>query len=75
MICEGGAALNWSLLRLGLVQRVQAYIAPKLFGGAAAKSPIAGDGIETPDGAFRLRDVTVTPLDGDFLMEGILDGD
>ncbi|MBR4546027.1 MAG: bifunctional diaminohydroxyphosphoribosylaminopyrimidine deaminase/5-amino-6-(5-phosphoribosylamino)uracil reductase RibD [Oscillibacter sp.] len=75
VICEGGAALNWSLLRLGLVQRVQAYIAPKLFGGAEAKSPIAGDGIETPDGAFRLRDVTVTPLDGDFLMEGILDGD
>lgn len=70
VIAEGGAALNWALLRKGLVRRVQAYIAPKLFGGAAAKSPIGGDGVETPDGAFRLSNVALTPLDGDFLMEG-----
>ncbi|MBQ9492522.1 MAG: bifunctional diaminohydroxyphosphoribosylaminopyrimidine deaminase/5-amino-6-(5-phosphoribosylamino)uracil reductase RibD [Oscillibacter sp.] len=72
VIAEGGASLNWSLLRAGLVQRVQAYIAPKLFGGAAAKSPVAGEGVETPDGAFSLRDVTLTPLDGDFLLEGVI---
>ena len=72
VIVEGGASLNWAVLQAGLVQRVQAYLAPKLFGGAAAKSPIAGLGVEVPDGAFRLRDVSMTPLDGDFLIEGDL---
>ena len=75
VIAEGGADLNWSLLRLGLVQRVQAYVAPKLFGGAAAKSPVAGEGVETPDGALRLRDVTMTQLGDDFLIEGVLAGE
>ena len=72
VIAEGGAALHWALLDKGLVRRVQAYIAPKLFGGAAAKSPIGGEGVEIPDGAFRLRNVSMTPLDGDFLIEGDL---
>ena len=72
VIAEGGAALNWSMLEAGLVQRVQAYISPKLFGGASAKSPVAGLGVEVPDGAFRLRDAVMTPLDGDFLIEGNL---
>ena len=72
VIAEGGATLNWALLDKGLVRRVQAYVAPKLFGGAAAKSPVGGEGVEIPDNAFRLRNATFTPLDGDFLMEGDL---
>ena len=75
VIAEGGATLNWALLQRGLVQRVQAYISPKLFGGAAAKSPVGGEGVETPDGAFRLRDVTTTQLGDDFLVEGVLAGE
>ena len=33
VLLEGGGTLNWAALESGIVERVQAYIAPKLFGG------------------------------------------
>lgn len=69
VLLEGGGALNWSALRSGIVQRVQAYVAPKLFGGAAAKSPVGGKGVSLPEDAFRLTNSTVTRLGEDFLIE------
>lgn len=44
VLLEGGGTLNWSALEQGLIHKVQAYIAPKLFGGGAAKSPVEGLG-------------------------------
>jgi len=68
VLLEGGGTLNWSFLREGLVNKVQAYVAPKLFGGAA-HSPVEGAGVGLPDEAFLLTNSTVTPLGGDFLIE------
>ena len=70
LLLEGGGTLNWSMLEAGLVQRIQAYIAPKLFGGEGAKSPVGGAGVALPDRAFRLEDTTVTRIGEDFLIEG-----
>ena len=75
VLLEGGGTLNWSMLEAGLVQRVQAYIAPKLLGGAGARSPVEGRGVEAPDQAAHLRKVTVTALGEDFLLEGEGDRD
>ena len=44
ILLEGGATLNWSALSSGVVNRVAAYISPKIFGGADAKSPVEGRG-------------------------------
>jgi len=46
LMVEGGATLNFELLRLGLVDEVSAYIAPLIFGGAAAPTMAAGSGLE-----------------------------
>ena len=62
ILLEGGATLNWSALQSGIVQKVQAYIAPKLFGGEHAKSPIGGLGFPTPAAGVVLKNVTVQPL-------------
>ena len=70
VLLEGGATLNWSALEAGLVQRVQAYVAPKLFGGKSAPGPVSGLGVDVPGQAAVLRNVTVTPLGEDFLLEG-----
>lgn len=70
LLLEGGGTLNWSALSQGLVQKVQAYIAPKLFGGAQAPSPVEGLGVEAPGQAFRLVHTTLRPLGEDFLLEG-----
>ena len=75
VLLEGGGTLNWSMLEAGLVQRVQAYIAPKLFGGRDAKSPVEGLGVALPSQAAHLQNPTVTRLGEDFLLEGEVDAD
>ena len=69
VLLEGGGTLNWVALESDIVQRVQAYIAPKLFGGADAKSPVAGVGVELPAQAVGLQNTTVTQIGPDFLLE------
>lgn len=69
VLLEGGGTLNWAALECGVVQKVQAYIAPKLFGGREAKTPVEGLGVPSPEGAFRLKNTEITRLGGDFLME------
>lgn len=69
VLVEGGGQLNWSLLQAGLVQRVYTYIAPKIFGGAAARSPVGGIGVDNPQQAFQMRVVATQQLGEDFLLE------
>ncbi len=49
LMVEGGATLNFELLRLGLVDEIRAYVAPMIFGGANAPTMAAGPGLERPD--------------------------
>lgn len=67
---EGGQTLNWSALNSGIVNKVNAYIAPKIFGGAAAFSAVGGKGVEDPSEAVRLCNTRFTQIGVDFLMEG-----
>ncbi len=69
VLLEGGGTLNWAALKSGIVQKVQAYIAPKLFGGETARTPVEGAGVPAPADAFHLQNSTVTKLGDDFLIE------
>ena len=69
ILLEGGGTLNWSALSYGIVQKVQVYIAPKLFGGQTAKTPVEGAGVCSPDTAFRLKNSRFLKLGEDFLIE------
>lgn len=46
LMVEGGATLNFELMRLGLVDELTAYLAPMIFGGASAPTMAAGSGLE-----------------------------
>lgn len=70
VLLEGGGTLNWTALENGLVQKVQAYIAPKLFGGKEARTPVEGLGVPSPEAAVKLKDWTLTRLGEDILLEG-----
>lgn len=70
ILVEGGSKLHWSFLKERLIQKVQAYIAPKLLGGEGAKSPIGGLGFAAPDDAVYLENITITSLGADILIEG-----
>ena len=45
LMVEGGATLNFELLRLGLVDELTAYVAPLVFGGESAPTLAAGPGL------------------------------
>lgn len=69
ILLEGGGQLNWSALKSGIVCKIQAYVAPKIFGGAQAKSPVSGIGVPSPDEAFMLTDTKIKQIGKDFLIE------
>ena len=54
ILLEGGGTLNESALRAGIVQEVNAFVAPKIFGGKA-RSPVEGIGVEVPQEALRMK--------------------
>ena len=55
ILLEGGGTLNDSALRAGIVQEVQAFIAPKLFGCMNSKTPVEGIGVRFPSEAVKLK--------------------
>lgn len=69
ILLEGGGELNDSALRCGIVKEVKAFVAPKLFGGRSAKSPVAGTGAELPEEAVLLDLEQVSLIGEDLLAE------
>ena len=67
LMVEGGATLNFELLRLGLVDEVIAYMAPMIFGGASAPTMVAGSGLER-SAAIPLKLVHVERWDDDGIV-------
>jgi 2,5-diamino-6-(ribosylamino)-4(3H)-pyrimidinone 5'-phosphate reductase len=45
LMVEGGGAMNFELMRLGLVDELIMYIAPMIFGGASAPTLVDGIGV------------------------------
>ncbi len=70
ILLEGGGTLNASALQERLVQRVYAFVAPKLVAGAGAKSPVEGQGIGRMRDAVRLQDVEVSMHGEDLCVTG-----
>ncbi|MDF1617260.1 bifunctional diaminohydroxyphosphoribosylaminopyrimidine deaminase/5-amino-6-(5-phosphoribosylamino)uracil reductase RibD [Petrocella sp. FN5] len=72
ILIEGGATLNYSALQAGVVDKVIAYVAPKIFGGDLAKTPVGGIGISKVKEAILLEDLTTTICEGDIVIEGYI---
>jgi diaminohydroxyphosphoribosylaminopyrimidine deaminase/5-amino-6-(5-phosphoribosylamino)uracil reductase len=72
VLIEGGAEINASALREGVVDKVLVFLAPILIGGKSTPTAVGGDGIESLGQALRLHDVRIERFDGDILVEGYL---
>lgn len=70
IILEGGGTLNASALSAGIVQKVYAFLAPKLVGGQNARSPVEGDGILRMADAVKLSHVTLEHFGEDICVTG-----
>lgn len=68
VLVEGGGEINYSLLNENLVQKIYAFVAPKIFGGNA-KSPVCGAGVELPGQAFEFNLKEIKTFGGDLLLE------
>ncbi|MCI8796265.1 MAG: bifunctional diaminohydroxyphosphoribosylaminopyrimidine deaminase/5-amino-6-(5-phosphoribosylamino)uracil reductase RibD [Dorea sp.] len=69
ILLEGGGTLNDSALQAGIVKEIQAFVAPKIFGGNEAKTPVAGRGIDLPDEAVHLALEKISQIGEDLLLE------
>ena len=67
LLLEGGGTLNESALRAGIVNEIQVYVAPKIFGGRA-KSPVEGQGVNLPEEAYRFQIVGIDPVGEDIRL-------
>lgn len=70
---EGGGTLNFSLLEAGLVDKVYAFIAPKIIGGREALTSIEGEGFKNLANAIKLKDISTEMIDNDVLISGYVD--
>ena len=69
ILLEGGSELNFSAMQSGIVNRIQAYIAPKILGGGTAASPVCGLGFDSPDNAVKLGAPEISRFGDDVLIE------
>lgn len=56
VLIEGGGTLAYSALQAKIVNHIYSYIAPKIFGGENAKTPVESVGVEAPDDCFKLKE-------------------
>ncbi|MCR9197027.1 MAG: bifunctional diaminohydroxyphosphoribosylaminopyrimidine deaminase/5-amino-6-(5-phosphoribosylamino)uracil reductase RibD [Planctomycetaceae bacterium] len=70
VLLEAGPGLLGACLDAGVIDEVHAFVAPKLVGGADAKSPIDGVGRDRIPELSSLEDVRVQPFGTDTLIHG-----
>ncbi len=70
ILVEGGGELHGSLFDAGLVDKVVAFVAPTIIGGAGAPSPVAGAGAQRIADAALLTRVRTLPLGRDMAIIG-----
>ncbi|MGB3294021.1 MAG: bifunctional diaminohydroxyphosphoribosylaminopyrimidine deaminase/5-amino-6-(5-phosphoribosylamino)uracil reductase RibD [Phormidesmis sp.] len=72
VLWECGGTLAAEAIAAGSVQKVWAFIAPKLIGGVGAPSPIGNLNLQNMTDARSLSRVTMMPVGEDFLVQGYL---
>ena len=70
LLVEGGAEVAASFLEEGLIDKMLAFIAPKIVGGASSLSPVGGQGIDNMEQAIKLVRTGFGQIGEDFFIEG-----
>ncbi|MGF1490705.1 MAG: bifunctional diaminohydroxyphosphoribosylaminopyrimidine deaminase/5-amino-6-(5-phosphoribosylamino)uracil reductase RibD [Prochloraceae cyanobacterium] len=72
VLWECGGVLAANAIADRTVQKLYAFIAPKIIGGNMGYSPIADFGLTKMNDALKLDRVNIQKIDSDFLIEGYL---
>ena len=73
VLLEGGGTLNDAALSAGIVNEICAFIAPKIFGGAGAKTPVSGIGVAHPAEAVMLTLRQMETIGDDLMLRYSVD--
>lgn len=68
ILLEGGSTLNYAALQEGIVNRIEAYVAPKFFGGAGFYTPVGGEGVELATEALGCKLISTEQIGQDILL-------
>ena len=72
IIIEGGAEVNFNVLKNNLAQKIYAFMAPIIVGGKESKAAFGGLGFEQLKDAKRLKQISYKSIGRDILIEGYL---
>ena len=70
VLVEGGGGVLGAMLDAGLIDKVCAFVGPMLIGGAAARSPIEGNGATVMADVCRLERTRMEQIGPDWLITG-----
>lgn len=73
VLVEGGGQLLGAFWDAGAIDEVHAFVAPKLVGGEAAPSPVAGGGIDAMPKALGLVEPKIDAVESDVYIRGRID--
>lgn len=74
VLVEGGSELNYALLAKGLVNKLCFFIAPLIFGGSGAPTPVGGAGVGAVADAWQVGKIEISQYDDDLLVTGYIFG-
>ena len=72
ILLEGGPTLAGAWWDGELIDRIMAFVAPKLAGGLTVRSPLQAAGVWRMDEAVQLQDARVREIAGDVLIDGFI---
>lgn len=73
ILLEGGGTLAFSAFKQKIVDKVIYYVAPKIFGGASAKTSVEGNGFSKIANSVKLNNVSTQMVDGDICITAYVD--
>ena len=74
ILVEGGGKIHFSMLKAGLVDKIYAFIAPKIIGGEKSLTSVEGEGFLKLSEAISLKNVETERLGDDILIKGYVNG-
>jgi diaminohydroxyphosphoribosylaminopyrimidine deaminase/5-amino-6-(5-phosphoribosylamino)uracil reductase len=70
VLIEGGGGVLGSGFDAGMIDEVHVFLAPKLVGGAAAITPMAGIGLDQIPSFENITELEVQQLESDLYLHG-----
>ena len=70
VLVEGGGKTVWNVINSGLATDFILFLAPKIFGGKDAKTFVEGQGVRTPNNAFKVRFDKIERVGPDLVVKG-----